>query len=164
MNAPLPESAARVQAHLAACGSAARVVLLPAGTRTAADAARAIGCHVAQIAKSIVFRAARSARPVLVVASGAHRVDEAAVASLVGEPIEKASADFVRESTGFAIGGVPPVAHRVPPLVLLDAHLLALPSIWAAGGTPSTVFALTPDELVRLTDGTVASVAVVPPG
>lgn len=159
MAGPLPESASRVQEHLTSRGSAARVVELPAGTRTAAEAARAIGCLVSQIAKSIVFRAAQSGRPVLVVASGSHRVNEAVIANLLGEPIQKASPDFVRENTGFAIGGVPPVAHRRPPLTFVDAHLLSLSTIWAAAGTPTTVFALTPEELVRLTGGQVANIA-----
>jgi prolyl-tRNA editing enzyme YbaK/EbsC (Cys-tRNA(Pro) deacylase) len=97
-----------------------------------------------------------------VVASGSHRVDEAVIANLLGEPIQKASPDFVRENTGFAIGGVPPVAHRRPPVTLIDAHLLGLSTIWAAAGTPTTVFALTPEELVRLTNGQVASIARAP--
>lgn len=159
MAASLPESATRVQEHLKSQGCAARVVELPAGTRTAAAAAQAVGCDVSQIAKSIVFRAAQSGRPVLVVASGSNRVDEAAVAKLLGEPIEKASPDFVRENTGYAIGGVPPVAHQRPPVTFIDAHLLSLSNVWAAAGTPTTVFALTPKELVRLTGGQVASVA-----
>ena len=159
---PLSESAARVQEHLASQGCPARVLELPAGTRTAVEAARAIGCLVSQIAKSIVFRAAQSGRPVLVVASGSHRVNEAVVANLLGEPVQKASPDFVRENTGFAIGGVPPVAHHRPPVIFLDAHLLSLSTIWAAAGTPNAVFALTPEELVRLTGGQVANIAREP--
>ena len=162
MAGPLPESASRVQEHLTSRGSAARVLELPAGTRTAAEAARAIGCLVSQIAKSIVFRAAQSGRPVLVVASGSHRVNEAVVANLLGEPVQKASPDFVRENTGFAIGGVPPVAHHRPPVTFVDAHLLSLSTIWAAAGTPTTVFALTPEELIRLTGGQVADIAREP--
>ncbi len=126
------------------------------------EAARALGCLVSQIAKSIVFRAAQSGRPVLVVASGAHRVNEAVIANLLGEPIQKASPDFVRENTGFAIGGVPPVAHQRPPVTFVDARLLSLTTIWAAAGTPTTVFALTPEELVRLTGGQVANIAREP--
>src|SRR5512144_554626 len=99
MAGPLPESASLVQEHLTSRGSAARVLELPAGTRTASEAARAIGCLVSQIDKSIVFRAARSGRPVLVVASGSHRVDETVIANLLGEPIQKASPDFVSENT-----------------------------------------------------------------
>lgn len=159
MAGPLAESASRVQEHLTSQGSPARVLELPAGTRTAAEAARAIGCLVSRIAKSIVFRAAQSGRPVLVVASGSDRVNEAVVANLLGEPVQKASPDFVRENTGFAIGGVPPVAHRRPPVTFVDAHLLSLSTIWAAAGTPTTVFALTPEELIRLTGGQVADIA-----
>jgi prolyl-tRNA editing enzyme YbaK/EbsC (Cys-tRNA(Pro) deacylase) len=164
MPTPLPESAARVQEHLRSRGCASVVVELPAGTRTAADAARAVGCDVAQIAKSVVFRATESGRPVLVVASGAHRVDEAAIAGLLGEPVGKASADFVREKTGYAIGGVPPVAHATPPVVFVDEHLLSLETVWAAAGTPTTVFSVIPGELVRLAGGTIARVAAKPAG
>ena len=162
MATPLPESAVRVQEHLTSQGCPARVLELPAGTRTAVEAAQAIGCLVSQIAKSIVFRAAQSGRPVLVVASGSHRVNEAVIANLLGEPIQKASPDFVRENTGFAIGGVPPVAHHQPPVTFVDAHLLSLSTIWAAAGTPTTVFALTPEELVRLTGGQVATISREP--
>jgi prolyl-tRNA editing enzyme YbaK/EbsC (Cys-tRNA(Pro) deacylase) len=162
MSAPLPDPALRVQEYLKAQGCAAVVVELPGGTRTAADAARAVGCDVAQIAKSIVFRATRTGRPVLVVASGAHRVDEAAIAGLLGEPVGKATPEFVREKTGYAIGGVPPVAHGTPPAVFVDEHLLALGTVWAAAGTPMTVFPVAPAELVRLTGGTVARVALQP--
>jgi prolyl-tRNA editing enzyme YbaK/EbsC (Cys-tRNA(Pro) deacylase) len=99
---------------------------------------------------------------VLVIASGSHRVDEAVIAKLLGEPVHKASADFVRENTGFAIGGVPPVAHHRSPVTFVDAELLSLSTIWAAAGTPTTVFELTPEELLRLTSGRVASVAGEP--
>ena len=130
-----------------------------ATTRTAADAAAAIGCTVAQIAKSLIFRAAASNRPVLVVASGVNRVDEAKVAEAVGEAIARADADFVREATGFAIGGVPPVGHANPPTVLIDGSLMAFAEIWAAAGTPNAVFRLTPADLVELTGGRVVAIA-----
>ena len=147
-------SALKIQALL---GSRFEVLEFDAGTRTAEDAATAIGCKVAQIAKSLVFRAA-SERPVLVVASGVHRVDEKTISALVGEPIARADADFVREATGFAIGGVPPVGHRMAPVALIDKSLMAFEKIWAAAGTPNAVFRLTPTELVQLTGGTVAMV------
>lgn len=147
-------SALKIQALL---GSRFEVLEFDAGTRTAEDAATAIGCKVAQIAKSLVFRAA-SERPVLVVASGVHRVDEKTISALVGEPIARADADFVREATGFAIGGVPPVGHRMAPVALIDESLMAFEEIWAAAGTPNAVFRLTPTELVQLTGGTVAMV------
>ena len=115
------------------------------------------GCKAAQIAKSLVFRTG-SGRSVLVVASGAHRVDEKTVAALVGESIMRADADFVREATGFAIGGVPPVGHRTAPVALIDKSLMAFDEIWAAGGTPNAVFRLTPADLVVLTGGTLVAV------
>jgi prolyl-tRNA editing enzyme YbaK/EbsC (Cys-tRNA(Pro) deacylase) len=109
----------------AALGPGFEALEFDASTRTAADAAAAIGCTVAQIAKSVVFRATRSGRAVVVVASGVNRVNECKVAALVGEPIGRADADFVREKTGFAIGGVPPVAHREPAPTFLDEDLQA---------------------------------------
>ena len=149
-------SALKVQAVL---GERFEVLEFDAGTRTAADAAAAIGCTVAEIAKSLLFRARESGRPVLVVASGVNRVDEKKIAAVIGEKIARADADFVREQTGFAIGGVPPVGHAVAPLTLIDEDLLALPTIWAAAGTPNAVFKLTPGELVELTGGRVAAIA-----
>lgn len=128
-------------------------------TRTAADAADAIGCTVSQIAKSLLFVAPDSGRPVLVITSGSVRVDERKVSALVGEGIERADADFVREHTGFAIGGVPPVGHRVPPVVFIDSTLMGYETIWAAAGTPNAVFRLTPEDLVRLTGGVISDIA-----
>ena len=157
--AELGASAARVQAILAAAGGDHRVVRFAATTRTAADAAAAIGTTVAQIAKSLIFRGKQSGSPVLVIASGVNRVDEAAVAALIGEPIGRADADFVRTHTCFAIGGVAPVGHLVPPITLIDQDLLGFEEIWAAAGTPNTVFRLAPGELVALTAGRVAAVA-----
>ena len=156
--ASLPPSAERVRKALQDRGLEARVVRFDATTRSAADAAAAIGCSVAQIAKTLVFRARPSSRPILVVASGSNRVSERAVAALLGESIEKADAEFVREQTGFAIGGVPPVGHHRPIVTLIDRDLLSLAEIWAAAGTPNTVFRLTPADLVSLTGGQVVSV------
>ena len=149
-------SALKVQAAL---GDRFQVLEFDAGTRTAEDAAAAIGCGVAQIAKSLVFRASESGRPVLVVASGVHRVDEKKVAAAAGERIARADADFVREATGFSIGGVPPVGHRIAPIALIDETLMPLGEIWAAAGTPNAVFRLTPADLVALTGGRVVAVA-----
>ncbi|HEY0833080.1 MAG TPA: YbaK/EbsC family protein [Azospirillum sp.] len=154
----LSPSAQRVQEVLDAIGLGHVVVERESSTRTSEDAAAAIGCTVAQIAKSLIFRAKQSGRPVLVVASGANRVDEKAVGALIGEKIERADADFVRDRTGYAIGGVPPIGHAEPPLVLIDEDLLALDTIWAAAGTPNAVFRLTPDQLVGMTGGQVAAV------
>lgn len=156
------EAAQRVQEALAARGAACRVVELPASTRTALEAATAIGCHVEQIVKSLVFRTTSTGRPVLVLASGANRVDEGAVSRLVGEPITKADATFVRTRTGFAIGGVPPLGHPEPLPTLLDEDLLRYAEVWAAAGTPHAVFAITPAELVAVTGGEVAPVGRPP--
>ncbi len=154
----LKASAARVQAALSAQGFAFEVREFPAGTRTSAQAAEAVGCGVGQIAKSLVFRTAETDRSVLVIASGANRVSEDKVAALIGEPIGRADADFVRRKSGFAIGGVPPVAHSEAPLVLIDEALLGHDEIWAAAGTPNAVFRLGPDQLVTITGGRVADV------
>jgi prolyl-tRNA editing enzyme YbaK/EbsC (Cys-tRNA(Pro) deacylase) len=148
-------SALKVQSVL---GDRYRVLEFEAGTRTAADAAAAVGCTVAEIAKSLVFRAKESRRSVLVVASGVNRVDERRVAALIGEKIARADADFVREKTGFAIGGVPPVGHAEAPLTLIDQDLMQYETIWAAAGTPNAVFQLRPAELEALTGGRVAEV------
>ena len=128
----------------------------PQGTRTAADAAAAIGCEVGAICKSLVFRVADA--PLLIIASGANRVDEARFA------VAKADAAFVREHTGFAIGGVPPYGHPRPIETVVDEDLLAFQTVWAAAGTPSSVFPLAPAELVARTGGRVARVAPVSPG
>ncbi len=156
--APRKAGAQRFLAALAEQGFDAEIREFPAGTGTSAQAAAVIGCAVGQIAKSLVFRAKGSGRPVLVVASGANRVDEGAVSACLGEKIGRADADFVRENTGFAIGGVPPIGHRVPPVTLIDRDLLAFDEIWAAAGTPNAVFRLNPDDLVAMTGGRVAEI------
>jgi len=153
----LSRSARRVQAALAALGAPYQVVELPQSTRTAVDAARSIGCQVGQIAKSLVFKGKQTQRPILVIASGANRVDEARLAEVVSEPVEKGDADFVRQRTGFAIGGIPPVGHLEPLETLIDEDLLRYEEVWAAAGTPNAVFRLTPPDLVRLTGGRVIS-------
>ena len=155
---PLAPSAQKVEDWLAAHGLAGRVTEMPDSTRTSAEAAAAIGCTVAQIAKSLLFRGRESGRPVLVIASGINRVDESKVAALVGERIVRPDADFVRNATGYAIGGVPPVGHAAPILTLIDADLLLLDPIWAAAGTPFAVFRLGADELVSLSGGEVVDV------
>ena len=143
-------SALKVQATL---GDKFEVLEFDASTRTAADAAAAIGCEVAQIAKSLIFRGATSGRAVLIIASGVDRDDEKKAAAAIGEPIGRADADFVREATGFAIGGVPPIGHKTPPVTLIDDDLFQHETIWAAAGTPNAVFRLTPERLAELTGG-----------
>lgn len=132
---------------------------MPDSTRTAADAARAIGCRVEEIVKSLVFRRRDTGEPVLALASGGNRVDEAKLSRAVGAPVEKASADFVRERLGFAIGGVPPVGHDLPVPTWIDETLLRFDAIWAAAGTPHAVFRLTPSDLLRATGGRAADLA-----
>jgi prolyl-tRNA editing enzyme YbaK/EbsC (Cys-tRNA(Pro) deacylase) len=154
----LPPAAQRLQDALTKLGHPGRVRVMPASTRTSAEAAAAIGCTVAEIAKSIIFRAKPSQRAVLVIASGINRVDEKKVAALIGEALGKADAEFVRSRTGFVIGGVPPLGHDTPPIVLIDQDLLKLSNIWAAAGTPHAVFPLTPQQLVSLTNGKVADI------
>jgi Cys-tRNA(Pro) deacylase len=134
------------------------VVEFDASTATSADAAAAIGCAVEQIAKSLIFRS-RSGRPVLVVASGANRVDEKKVAAILGEKVGRADPDFVLASTGYPVGGVAPVGHLQPVEVMLDADLQAFAEIWAAAGAPNAVFRLTPADLARLTGGRFLDVA-----
>jgi prolyl-tRNA editing enzyme YbaK/EbsC (Cys-tRNA(Pro) deacylase) len=150
-------SVARVRAALLAAGHADTVTAVPASAHTAADAATAIGCDVAQIAKTIVFRSGDQA--MIVVASGAVRVDLARAAAAFDVPLSRANASFVREHTGFAIGGVSPVALPVGCRVILDQSLAALNPVWAAAGSPSHVFSTTPDWLTRLTGAVFADVA-----
>lgn len=149
-------SVERVRAALLAAGHPDTIQAFPEGTRSAADAATAVGCDVAAIAKSIVFRA--GSRPVLVIASGANRVDMAKVAAASRLVVKRADGTWVRDATGFAIGGVAPVAHLTPPVVLLDRDLLALPRVWAAAGSPMHVFATTPAELARISGAVAADV------
>jgi prolyl-tRNA editing enzyme YbaK/EbsC (Cys-tRNA(Pro) deacylase) len=149
-------SVERVRAALLAAGHPDTITQFPTGTRTAADAAAAVGCSVAQIAKSIVFRCGM--RAVVVITSGANRVDQAKAGAALGATLGRADADWVREATGFAIGGVAPVGHVSPPMLLLDQDLLLLDPIWAAAGSPSHVFRTSAADLARITGATVARV------
>jgi prolyl-tRNA editing enzyme YbaK/EbsC (Cys-tRNA(Pro) deacylase) len=158
LSSSLSPSAQRVQDALKARGFANRVVEHEQTTRTSAEAAAAVGCEVGQIVKSVIFKAKESGRPVLVVASGANRVNEKRLGELVGEKLEKPDADFVRQQTGFVIGGVPPLGHSQSLLTFVDEDLLQYGEIWAAAGTPNAVFRLTPDELVKMTNGQVVSI------
>lgn len=152
-------SVLRVRAALLEAGAHADIVALPDAARTAKAAAEALGCSVAQIANSLVFRLERSGLPLLVMSSGANRVDLSRLAALAGEPAGKADAAYVREATGFAIGGVAPVGHLRRLRTLVDRTLLRFEEIWAAAGHPHTVFRLTPQVLVRITGGELADVA-----
>ena len=148
----------RVRAAMAEAGLADVIVEFPAGTRTSADAAAAVGCTVAQIAKSMVFRAGD--RAVVVITSGANRVDATKVADVLGVPIRRADADWVRDATGFAVSGVSPNGHLATPLLLFDRDLLAFDQVWAAAGSPSHVFAVAPDVLARITGAVIADIKV----
>ena len=154
----LTATAQRVQDALKALGVASQVMELPASTRSAAEAAQAIGCRVEQIAKSLVFRGLSTDRPVLAIVSGSNRVDEDRLGELTAEAVAKADADYVRQRTGYAIGGVPPVGHVASLVCLIDEDLFQYDTIWAAAGTPRAVFRLTPADLQRITAGRVVSV------
>jgi prolyl-tRNA editing enzyme YbaK/EbsC (Cys-tRNA(Pro) deacylase) len=151
-------SARKVQDALNKYGLSCQVVEMPQSTRTADDAARAVGCQVGQIVKSLVFQGKQSHQAILVATSGAKRVNEKKIATLISELLSKADADFVREKTGFAIGGVPPVGHTQPIRIFIDEDLMQYDEIWAAAGTPRAVFKLTPRELQKITGGQVVSV------
>jgi prolyl-tRNA editing enzyme YbaK/EbsC (Cys-tRNA(Pro) deacylase) len=134
------------------------VIELPTSTRTANEAAASIGCTVAQIVKSLIFRTKESHLPVLVLTSGVNRVNEKIIESQLGEPILKADADFTREATGFAIGGVPPVGHKQAITTFIDEDLLKFSEIWAAAGTPNTVFSLDSKDIAAVTNGKIISI------
>lgn len=154
----LNESAQRVQDKLAELGYTNKVVELPDSTRTAQQAAEAIGCKVAQIAKSIIFRLKNTDKPLLVVACGVNRVNEKKLSSQLNDILGKADADFVRERTGFVIGGVPPIGHVEAITTIVDEDLLQFKTLWAAAGHPKAVFELTPNELVEMTHGKIVNI------
>ena len=149
MRAPTNPTAIAFQGHLKQLGLNGQVVEFEQTTRTAADAAAAIGCDVGAIVKSIIFKTKHTGHPVLVLTSGSNRVSEPLVESLVGEKLGKADADFVRAATGYAIGGVPPFGFQHPQHTYIDETLLRHQTIWAAAGTPNAVFPLTPQELIQ---------------
>lgn len=154
----LKEGIQRVQDRLQELGYANQILELEESTRTAQEAAEAMDCEVAQIAKSIIFRLKDANKPLLVVASGANRVNEKQIAKQIGDTLEKADANFVRERTGFVIGGVAPLGHSEPILTLLDEDLFQYDKLWAAAGHPKALFSLTPDELKKMTNGTIVSI------
>jgi Cys-tRNA(Pro) deacylase len=154
----LSPSARRVQDALTERGYTNQVVEHTQTTRSAKEAAAAIGCAVGQIAKSLIFRGAATHQAVLIIASGSNRVNEQRVAAVLGENIERADPDFVQAVTGFAIGGIPPIGHKTRLTTLIDQDLNQYTEIWAAAGNPNAVYRLTPAELLEMTGGQVVSI------
>lgn len=153
MTDKLSRSARRFQKLLRDTGYTVEVVELPESTRTAPDAAAAIGCCTAQIAKSLVFRGDESGQALLAVVGGANQADAGKLAALAGEPLALADARFVRAQTGYAVGGVPPLGHPAPLRTFIDEDLLAFDRVWAAAGTPRAVCCLPASELATMTNG-----------
>lgn len=159
MSQSLTKSAQSVQDALDAKGIKCAVMELSESTRTANDAAAALKCTVGQIVKSLIFKTSSTGEPLLVLASGSNRVDEKILASFLGEKIEKADAAFVKDRTGFAIGGVPPVGHaQKMKEIFVDEDLLNFENVWAAAGTPNAVFEIQSKDLVDLTHGKIVSI------
>ena len=154
----LSKSAQSIQDILSSKGIALKVVELPERTGTAQEAATAIGCTISQIVKSLIFKTKDTNEPILVLASGPNRVNEKFIENQLNQKIVKADADFTREVTGFAIGGIPPIGHKQHITTFIDEDLLTLPELWAAAGTPNAVFMLTPKDLQTLTNGTVIAI------
>lgn len=154
----LKSSAQRVQDILTQFNLDLKVIEFKASTRTSQEAADAIGCKVAQITKTLIFKGKNTAQPICVIASGKNRVDEKKVEELVGEPIEKPAAEYVVQHTGFGIGGVPPVGYTFEIKPLIDEDLMQYTEIWAAAGTPNAVFRLLPQDLLKITQGRVVNI------
>jgi prolyl-tRNA editing enzyme YbaK/EbsC (Cys-tRNA(Pro) deacylase) len=154
----LPASALKVRDAARQAGLAVEIVVHDRSTHTAQDAAQACGCNVAQIVKSLVYRGVTTRLPLLLLVSGANRVDEQAVARYVGEKLSRPDAEDVLEITGFPVGGVPPLGHARALRTYLDADLLGFDVVWAAGGTNSAMFAVDPDKLRTATGAIVIAV------
>src|ERR1051325_9392240 len=154
----LSPSAQKIQDQLKSLGFDYTVIEHTESTRTAQEAAERAGCELGQIVKSLIFKGQDSGKPILVLTSGANRVDEKRISEYVGEPICRADADFVRAVTGFAIGGVPPMGHIQPMETYLDEDFLQYGTIWAAAGTPNAIFELKTPDLQKMTGGKVARV------
>lgn len=152
----MSRSLERVRGALAEAGVAVEIVEMDQSTRTADEAAAAAGCAVDQIAKSIIFRGEASGHVVLFLTAGSNRVSPQKASAIAGQPLGKADADLIRAETGFAIGGVAPVGHRVAVPCFFDPRLLDFDVVWAAAGTPRHIFAIAPGDLLRLTGGQVA--------
>ena len=154
----LSSSAQKIQDLLNSLGYDYTVIEHVESTRTAQEAADRAGCELGQIVKSLIFKGKDSGKPILVLTSGANRVDEKRISEYAGEAIGRANADFVRTVTGFAIGGVPPVGHLQKMETYLDEDFLHYPTIWAAAGTPNAIFELQTEDLQKMTGGKVVMV------
>lgn len=154
----LSPSAQKIQDQLKELGFNYTVIEHAESTRTAQEAADRAGCELGQIVKSLIFKGQESGKPILVLTSGANRVDEKRISGYAGEPIGRADADFVRAATGFAIGGVPPFGHLLIMDTYLDEDFLQYETIWAAAGTPKAIFELKTEDLQKLTNGKVVRV------
>lgn len=154
----LSPTAQKIQDALHDLGFDLTVIEHTESTRTAQEAADRVGVTLGQIVKSLIFKGKTSGKPILVLTSGANRVDEKRIKEYAGEKIERADADFVREATGYAIGGIPPIAHLQQMETYLDEDLIQYDVIWAAAGTPNAVFELTPDDLQKMTGGRVEKI------
>ena len=151
-------SVRKVEKALKAHGLECQVLTMNETTRSAQDAANSLGCKVEQIVKSLVFMTKKTKKPILVLASGANRVNPKKIRNFLSESIKMADPDFVRSKTGFVVGGVPPLGHSSPLETFIDEDLLKYPEIWAAAGTSNTMFKLSPDDLQKTTQGQVISV------
>jgi Cys-tRNA(Pro) deacylase len=154
----LSPTAQKIQKLLLSMGYEYTVVEHTESTRTAQEAADRAGCELGQIVKSLIFRGKTSGKPILVLTSGANRVDEKRIAEYAGKPIVRADADFVRTVTGFAIGGVPPIGHSEKMETYIDEDFLAYQTVWAAAGTPNAIFELKTNDLQKMTDGKILQV------
>lgn len=158
MNTSLSPSAQKIQGLLNSLGYNYSVIEHAESTRTAEEAAQRAGCELGQIVKSLIFRGKTSGKPILVLTSGANRVDEKRISEYAGESIGRADADFVRSVTGFAIGGIPPIGHLQKMQTWLDEDFLQYSTIWAAAGTPNAIFELKTEDLQKMTEGKVVKV------
>lgn len=158
MSETLGKSALKIQEELNKYNLDLKVVTMQDSTRTCVEAANTIGCEVGQIVKSLVFRGKTSGTPVLIVASGDNRINEKKMKEYLGEAVTRPDANYVQETTGFAIGGIPPIGHTTKIPCFIDADLFRFKEVWAAAGTPFDVFRLTPDQLATITQGKIINV------
>jgi len=158
MNDRLKGSSQRVQDFLHQHNLGIKVIEFQELTRTSQEAADTIGCEVKQIAKTLIFRGKTTGKPICIIASGKNRVDEKKIVQHVGEEIEKSDAEYVLKHTGFAIGGIPPLGYELDMKPLIDEDLMACQEIWAAAGTPYSVFQLSPNDLLKITQGRVVDI------